>query len=220
MQIRGTILCAAAIAVCACSRDTPKAPAVVAVIAAPPAHPQTPIPVDPGLFAPDDAHSDPDLFAQWGAAGIAEVNKLRKDAALAVSRNPQCGTVQVVELWRDSDYKAPKPFRVWIDCDPGGRFYVTEADLKALMRSSFDKAKELGNSVEGICLGRTRNQLAFPSSMSANILTMTKYESPATGNWTVEFDLKAQNEAGNYLPQHARCTVTPDGVAESSLADR
>lgn len=206
-----------ATALSACSRPAPKPAADSEKIQSGPAI------LDPSAYAPYTRLNYPHEFRKWGLKGVERLNRLRKAAAETVVRNPRCvGTVDSVEV-DEVRSKLDHPV-VWVSCINGGPpeiFYLSEENVGGPTFSETQRGKMFtSQSGTELCLAEVKRKLAYPSSISIDILSSTADQAPTTGNWGVNFNFKAINALGARLPKAAHCVITTDGQVEADVANR
>ena len=81
--------------------------------------------VDPSVYVPYTARSNPRITEKWGSKALPGINHLRKDAALKIVRYEACNGISTSQLSNRRSV-APDTWIVIVVCRNGRRFYVSQ----------------------------------------------------------------------------------------------
>lgn len=167
-----------------------------------------------------DQKNYPKFFAQWGADGMAKINKLMPLVARKAAASPECDLVELVEF--SGQRSVPRSKMVFfVDCKNGKRFYIEEAELAvaSVPKSQTAKTAAIGDAQAILaCREAIRVQLTNPLTFDTKFGTTSVYRAPTTGNVVVEFLFEAKNNFGAALPHRARCVITDRGMEEAAIS--
>lgn len=196
----------------------PAAPREPVKPAAAPAPPR-PVEVDPDVLMLIEGEGWDRTRREWGAAGVAKINRLMPLAAARVAASKECDGVAVAGYSDRST--APSDPVFFVDCNNKRRFYVTEADLESEAPAVSRNAQVAGVSsaaaVEA-CERSVRKQLNLPSSYDRDLLNTSVYRSPY-GTLTVQFTFQAKNRLGVEANLRATCSVDDRGVQPAEIVE-
>ena len=179
-----------------------------------------PAPIGDEVFSPYVRAEEPEMFAQWGVKGVAEINRLRIAAAKQVAEDGACDRVDLSDLADDLS-KAKHTPTVYVDCNNGQRFYFTKKDLGRPTLSETEKgARWTRQDAIDACTQAVDARLNIPGSMSRDILDTSAFQAEITGRWVVDFGFNARNGFGIKVPASAHCILMTDGRPEVHIVWR
>lgn len=194
-------------------------PAAAAPPAAPPAPPK-PVSVNPDVLMLIEGEGWDKTRREWGAAGVAKINRLLPLAAARVAASSECDGVVVAGYSSDRSRPPASPV-FYADCNNKRRFYVTEADLASEAPAVSRNAQVAGISNSAAieaCERSVRQQLNLPSSYDRDLLNTSTYRSPY-GTLTVQFTFQAKNRLGVEANLRATCSVDDRGVQPAEIVE-
>ena len=163
----------------------------------------------------------PKLYAIYGDAGFAKINKLAPLAAKKAAQSPECDKVEIVEI--SGTRSTPSNIIFFADCTNGKRFYINETEIasggaaqsQTAKMSTYSNDQAIAN-----CENSIKKQLKNPLTYDRKATTTSVYRAPTTGNIVVTFVFTAKNDLGGELPQKAKCVITEKGIEDVLLLAR
>ncbi|MEO1830044.1 MAG: hypothetical protein ABGX82_14630 [Pseudomonas sp.] len=163
--------------------------------------------VNPGVFGDYTPEYYPKTFATWGEDGVRRIMELERAAAASVDSSPRCDEVALVG-WSEQRSTPPESPVVFVDCENGERFYVSEGDIS---RQPISQSQLLIPKDQAIasCQNAVRGAVKFPASVVFSALGVAVWSNKTTGNTVAEMEFRAQDELGSLLPYKASCYFAP-----------
>lgn len=84
--------------------------------------------VDPSVYVPYSARSNPRITAKWGPNALPGINRLRKEAALKIALLKTCNGISTSQLSEQRSV-TPDKWIVVVACRNGMQFYVAREDI-------------------------------------------------------------------------------------------
>lgn len=162
----------------------------------------------------------PKTFAQWGAKGVAEINRLAPLAAEKAAASSECNAVEVVDLSSQRS-TPPKDIVFFVDCANFKRFYISSKDLAdptPTMSQDMKMSRVKDSDLIKMCMNAIKGKLENPATFDPSVLSANVYRAPATGNVRVTFPFSAKNNFGAELPFNARCIINDQGLKEALIS--
>lgn len=178
--------------------------------------------VPPHAVMPYTAKSHPKATATWGAAALPGINRLRVAAAQKVAASKECDEVSIAELSNERSTK-PAGWVVFVDCNNGKRFYLSQADVGGGEPATSVQQKAFARTpgaMAASCRAVIQGRLEFPSTYDESLLASGERRVEASGTVVTELAYTAKNRFGATLPYLGRCIFNDTGLVEVKITGR
>ena len=168
-------------------------------------------------LAPYTRKDDPDIFAEWGTRGVRRIEAMRKAAAYAVAKKPECDFVGQTDI-ADQRSRPPSKIVIMVLCGNMTQYFLSRADLRRGVESEAARQRVVKSDLFKMeCANGARSLLLYPSSYKERGGDWFESADGRYG-YSIAFDMK--NGFGNVVPEHAQCTLLPSGKIKVEIRGR
>ena len=158
----------------------------------------------------------PKLFAAYGSR-IADVERLRRNAAGKAAASPTCDRVEVVELSKERSSLSELHF--FVDCANTTRFRFSEQELVSTSAPALSETEKAWSEADArnACEDLIRSSATIPTTVKIHsFLGTSVFKAPSTGNLVVTSNFDAKNAFGVEIGYQAKCYFKP-GIATGTV---